>query len=117
MHSRYLLLKCVATGDKKWEKPSRTLHLSELKELVEADSDLRWGLDPRGAIPVKNSDGSVAAMAPFPGFSFSSPADSALFFICYEFYDGLAIHPEGDERVHRMAQRFAEKLRANLFVI
>jgi hypothetical protein len=117
MHSRYLFLKCVSPGDTMWEKPSRTLRLSELQELVEADSDLRWGFDLRGTIPVKNSDGTIVAMPPFPGFSFSSPPDSALFFICYEFYDGLAIHPEGDERVDQKAQRFAEQLGAKLFLV
>lgn len=117
MRSQYLFLKCVGEGEKMSEQPSRIVRLSELQLLVEADSELRWGFDPRGAISVKNSDGTVAMMPPCPGFSFSAEADSALFFICYEFYDGVAIHPEGDERVHRKARDFAKKLRAKLFVI
>jgi hypothetical protein len=115
MHTRYLLLKCIATGENIFAEPSRTLRIAELQQLVEADSELRWGLDPRGVIPVKNSDGSVAMMQPWPGFSFVSEVQP--FFICYEYWDGLAIHPEGDTRVHRKAAGFAEQLHARVFEI
>jgi len=112
-----LLLKCVAPDDQMSEQPSRILRLAELQQLVETDPELRWGLDPHGTIPVKNSDGSVAMMPPCPGFSFSASSDSSLFYICYEFYDGLAIHPESDARVDLKVRHFAERLRAKLFVI
>jgi hypothetical protein len=115
MPSRYLLLKCVAPDEQMSAQPSRTLRLAELQQLVEADSELRWGLDPHGARPVKNSDGSVAMMPPCPGFTFVPDADS--FFICYEFYEGLAVHPKSEPRVHRKVAGFAEQLRARLFEI
>jgi hypothetical protein len=96
-------------------QPSRTLRLAELQQLVEADSELRWGLDPYGARSVKNSDGSTTTLPPCPGFSFVPDAES--FFICYEFHDGLAIHPESEPRVHRKAAGFAAQLHARLFEI
>jgi hypothetical protein len=117
MHSRYLLLKCVPSGAEISEQPSRILRLSELEQLVKIDTELRWGIDPRGEIPVRNSDGSTVKMRPFPGFSFDTLTGSPAFFICYEFYGGLAIHPEGDKRVHEKARAFAESLGAQLFVI
>ena len=117
MRSRYLFLKCVAATDQMSDKPSRILRLTELQQLVEADSELQWGLEPHGTIPVKNSDGTVAMMPPCPGFSFSRTTVSSPFFICYKFCDGLAIHPEGDDRVDLKARQFAERLKAKLFVI
>jgi hypothetical protein len=117
MCSRYLLLKCVGKDDPMWERPSRTLRLTELQEIAETDPEIRWGMDPRGAIPIKNSDGSISMMPPHQGFSFVKPATSALFYMCYECYDGLSIHPENDERAHQKARQFAERLGAKLFVI
>jgi hypothetical protein len=116
MPSPYLFLKCVRGDDSMWAEPSRVLCLSELRQLAEADPELRWGLDPRGTIPVKNSDGSISMMKPFEGFSFADTA-GAPFHMCYEFYQGISIHPEGEQRVHEKARDFAEKLGAKLFQI
>jgi hypothetical protein len=117
MPSKYLLLKCVGPDDRMWEQPFRVLRLSELQRLVEADSELRWGLDPRGPISSKNSDGTIVTLHPHPGFSFVASADPAAFYICYEFYEGLSIHTERDVRVHRKAARFAKELGAKVFEI
>lgn len=117
MHSRYLFLKCVPPGAGISEKPSRILRLCELEEIIKTDSELLWGVDPRGEISVKNSDGSVVIMRPFSGFSFTTSRGSPSFFICYESYNGLAIHAEGNRRVHQKARDFAESLGAQLFVI
>ena len=45
--------------------------------------------------PVRNSDGSMTELLPKEGFSFTEDySHLPQFFICYEFYGGLAIHPE-----------------------
>jgi len=117
MPSKYLLLKCVGSDDGMWEQPSRVLRLSELQRLVEADPELRWGVDPRGAVSVKNSDGTIATLSPCPGFAFVAATGSSVFYICYEYYGGLSIHTERDVRVHQKAARFAQELGAKIFEI
>ena len=57
-------------------------------------------------------------MQPKQGFSFvDRVASPAPFFICYEFYGGIAMHTEHNERALATAMGFAQQLGAKLFLI
>ena len=54
-------------------------------------------------------------MAPHEGFTFIT--GERTFCLCYEFYDGIAIHPTGDPRAFEKATSFAMTLGAAVFEI
>ena len=113
MPSRYCLLKCVASAETSWAKPTRALRLTELKVVVAGDAELQWGLNPQGVIHIRNPDGSVVSLQPHSGFAFR--ARPASFFICYECCEGIAIHTERDPDAHRKVAGFAKQLNARIF--
>jgi len=114
---RYILLKCVEEGCDESDEFTHKLTLSGLESVVQADSLLNWGDDPRRSISVKNSDGSVAVLKAYRGFSFTSTPGMSDFFICYEFNDGVCIHTERQNGVWQKCAEFAEALGAKAFPI
>jgi hypothetical protein len=113
MSAKYLLLKCTDGRLSEALPPSRVLRLPEVRNIVEADAELVWIPDPKGAVGVRNSDGTVSEMRPHEGFTFT--AGERTFVPCYEFYDGIAIHPKGDERAIAKARRIAAVLGASVY--
>jgi hypothetical protein len=115
---RYILLKCVPCGAMPTAKVTRKLKLAELEALALASyPTVHWGLSPRGPLPVKNPDGSVVMIPPHRGFSFSSTPSIDDFYICYEFYDGICIHTERDNRACEIVTECAISLEATVFPI
>lgn len=112
---RYIILKCVPERAEEWAKVTHKLGLAELEALAQADPTTHWGESPRGPLPVKNSDGSVTIMKALQGFSFTATPGMKDFYICYEFYDGICIHTESDERVCQKCAEFGAALGASVF--
>jgi hypothetical protein len=114
---RYILLKCVPDGARESTKATRKLELEEFRSLVQADCSTHWGESPRGALSVKNSDGTVAIMKASQGFSFTTTPGMDNFYICYEFYDGICVHTESEDRVCQKCAEFGAVLGASVFPI
>jgi len=97
------------------DQPDRVINISEFRQLVEKDLDLSWGTDPRGISTVENSDGSISKIHPYEGF-FVKIADNK-FVVCYEYYQGIAIHSPDNEDCIMKCRQLAEGLRAKLFKV
>jgi hypothetical protein len=82
--------------------------------LAELDSELVWESDPKGIYTVNNSDNSITEVQPHEGFSFVT--GERVFCPCYEFNDGIAVHPE-EQRALEKARTFAIFLGASAFEI
>jgi hypothetical protein len=112
---QYIMLKCVPAGGEESDEVTRTLTVPDLEAVARADSTVYWGEDPKGTLPVKNTDGSVTMMKTYLGFSFTPTPGMDDFFICYEFSDGICIHTERQDDVCRKCAEFAVALGATAF--
>ncbi len=105
-------LKCV--DDKMHDIPHRVLHLEDLRTLVKQDHELRWGLEPRGSLSIRNSGGKFSELPPQEGFFWILAPENG-FAICYEFDEGIAIHAPEEQCIISKVQRFAQLLGAKVF--
>ena len=118
MKPQYFLFKRVAENI--WYTPSSILRLQEFEGTLSGIAQVKWGINPRGPIDVKNPDGTVASLPAMHGFVFLASGkctDPLPFYICYECYGGVAIHSENDQRVEDLLMEVAPKLKAKVFRI
>ena len=110
----YFLLKRTES-DSMGSKLTAFLSLDEVGKVVSSSSDYEWGVEERG-LEVKNSDGSITIMHPRKGFKKSGGGRDYLN-ICYEFYDGVAIHTDGSAESREFCEHLAIALSARLFKV
>ncbi len=98
------------------DQPYKILKLDDLKKAVEADVDLGWGIQARPSIPIRNSDGSISMLHPFPGY-FLRQSPLATFVACHEIYRGieLLLPEDYSPELSAKCEQLASVLDAKLF--
>lgn len=95
------------------DQASSIVSLQEFKD-ASVGEPLAWGKDPRGDVMIHNSktEKEFGAMPAGEGFFLE---EENVFILCYEYYQGIALHIEKNESAKLIAEKIAGKLNANAF--
>jgi len=93
-----------------------TVRFTEFKEIVNTDAELLWGLDPRGQreINISTESNDAGVLQPSEGFTILGVDH---FFMCYEFYEGIAIHTDKFDVAVEKIRKIAGALESNVFFL
>ncbi len=108
--SQYLLIK--RSGEFVTSPAISPLGLSEFAKVARGFNELHWGVDPSPPVFLEQKDGSKKKKKPNEGFELKGYKG---FFICYEYFEGVAVHAECKSRVFSVCESIAESLGAKVF--